>query len=127
LLKNLLYPFVVNRDYRKPDVESIIAKVAVGNFMKLTYDVSSVVHKLGINPHGGQCAAKTEFAAIDTGPNPANHSLIEHPLDPGPEFLRGDLQSVGHNVVWPFPQRKIVLKLLEYSAIDIIHKALSAV
>jgi hypothetical protein len=127
LLENSRYPLVIDRDYRKPDVEFILAKVAVGHFGKLPYYPGGSVNIFRFDIHGSQRAAKSELTGVEAGSHPANHSLVEHPLGPVPQFLYRNSQPLGYNFVRFFTKRKIVLKLPEYSAVDFVHKKRSRI
>ena len=94
----------------------------MGHFGKSPYYLGGPVNILRFDTHGSQCAAKAELAGVKTGPHPANYPLIDHPLDSVPKLLYRNSQPLGYDFVGLFTKRKIVLKLLQYSAVDFVHK-----
>jgi hypothetical protein len=121
MLKNRLNPLRVTRNYGEPNIEIIIAQIAMRHFRELAYYFGCLLDKVWLDTNGSQGAAKAKLARIKARSEPANHSFSHQFLQPAPQMLGWNCQSMGDGFVRPFAQRKIILNRLQYPAIQFIH------
>jgi len=92
MLKNILNPLLVNRNYSEPNIEIIITEIAMGYLGELPYYLGSLFNKVCLGTNSSQGAAKAELVRIKTRSYSANYPLSHQSLGSVPKLLARDLQ-----------------------------------